>query len=332
MAPDRILIGQIGTKHTHAAGKYRTICKFGEDYEVVGIVEDDEEQRLKMEATGAYQGANWLTEEQLLNVPGLRAVAVETDVPELVPAAQRCLEAGLHVHLDKPAGPSMSACRRMHSTADKGRLTIQMGYMFRYNPGFVFLFQAVDEERLGTITELNSMIGKYATNSLRLQMARFSGGGMFELGCHVIDQMVTVLGPPQGVATFSFHSHPEKDDLADNQLAVFRYPKAVATIRCNHIDPHGQMGRRKFEVIGEKGVIEITKLEPPNARISFRRPVVGYKRGYQPVELTLLKGRYDGDFIDLARVIRGEKELRWNSAHDLAVHEAILRASEMKVD
>ena len=329
MAKDKIRIGQIGTKHAHAAGKYRTIRKFREDYEVVGIVEEDEEQRLKMEGKGDYRGANWVTEEQLLNVPGLQAVAVETDVPDLVSTAQRCLEAGLHIHLDKPAGPSMSASRRMHATADKAGLTIQMGYMFRYNPGFVFLFQAVDEEWLGTITELNAMIGKYAADPPRVQMARFSGGGMFELGCHIIDQMVTVLGPPQGVEAFSFRSHPEKDDLADNQLAVFRYPKAVATIRSNHVDPHG---RRKFEVIGENGAIEITKLEPPSVRLSFRQPVEGYGEGYQPVELTLLDGRYDGDFCDLARVIRGEKELRWNSAHDLAVHEAILRASEMEVD
>ena len=329
MARDKICIGQIGTKHAHAAGKYGTICKFREDYEVVGVVEEDEDQRLKMERKGAYRGANWMTEEQLLNSPGLQAVAVETDVPELVPTAQRCLDAGLHIHLDKPAGPSMSACRRMHATADKAGLKIQMGYMFRYNPGFAFLFQAVDNEWLGSITELNAMIGKYASDSLRRAMGRFSGGGMFELGCHIIDQMVTVLGPPDGVEGFSFRSHTEKDDLADNQLGVFRYPKAVATIRSNHIDPHG---RRKFEVIGENGAIEITKLEPPSVQISFRQPVEGYDKGYQPVELTLLDGRYEGDFIDLARVIRGEKELRWNSAHDLAVHEAILRASGMEID
>ena len=40
-------------------------------------------------------------------------------------------------------------------------------------------------------------------------------------------------------------------------------------------------------------------------------------------------GRYDGDFQDLAKVIRGEKKLAWDATHDLAVHEAVLRGSGM---
>ena len=328
MSTEKIRIGQIGTKHAHANGKYQTMVKFPDLFEVVGVVEYDEEQRLKMES-GAYSGANWLTEEQLFNTEGLQAVAVETDVPELVPTAQRCVEAGFHVHVDKPAGESMSACRRLHETADQSGLTIQMGYMFRYNPGFEFLFDAVAKGWLGPITEANGMIGKYADDSLRLRMARFSGGGIFELACHIIDQLFTVMGPPEGIDPFIFRSHPEKDNLADNQLAVFRYPTAVATIRCNHIDPHK---RRKFEVIGEKGAVIIDPLEPPCVQLSLDEAVGGFSEGYQNVDLTLRDGRYDGEFIDFAKVIRREKKLRWDSAHDLAVHEAILRASEMEVD
>ena len=328
MSREKIRIAQIGTKHAHAKGKYETMLKFPDQFEVVGVVEPDTEQRTEMEA-GAYSGTNWLTEEQLFNTEGIQAVAVETDVPELVPTAQRCVDAGLHVHLDKPAGPSMCACRQLHTTADQAGLTIQMGYMFRYNPAFEFLFDAVDKGWLGNITEINAMIGKNAPDSVRLGMARFSGGGMFELGCHIIDQMLTVLGSPQGVETFNYRSRPETDDLADNQLAVFRYPAAAATIRSNHIDPHK---RRRFEVIGEKGAVVINPLEPPSLQFSLNEPIDDFSKGYQTVDLNPRDGRYDGDFIDLAKVIRGEKKLRWNSAHDLSVHEAILRASEMAVD
>ena len=31
--------------------------------------------------------------------------------------------------------------------------------------------------------------------------------------------------------------------------------------------------------------------------------------------------------IDLAKVIRGEKKLAWDAAHDIAVHETVLLAS-----
>ena len=40
-----------------------------------------------------------------------------------------------------------------------------------------------------------------------------------------------------------------------------------------------------------------------------------------------LMGRYDREFIDLAKIVRGEKKLAWDAAHDIAVHETLLRAS-----
>ena len=40
-----------------------------------------------------------------------RAVLVE----ELVPAGLRCIRAGKHIHLDKPAGESLESCKELHS-------------------------------------------------------------------------------------------------------------------------------------------------------------------------------------------------------------------------
>ena len=37
--------------------------------------------------------------------------------------------------------------------------------------------------------------------------------------------------------------------------------------------------------------------------------------------------RYEADFEDFAKVIRGEKALAWTPTHDLAVQETVLKAS-----
>ena len=52
----------------------------------------------------------------------------------------------------------------------------------------------------------------------------------------------------------------------------------------------------------------------------------------QDVELPPMSGRYDDQLLDLASTIRGEKENEFPYAHDLAVHEAILRASGLPTD
>src|SRR5688572_30061822 len=74
-----IRAGQIGTKHAHASGQFGTLRACG-DYEVVGVVEPDVAQRKKVENDKAYAGVTWMTEEQLLNTPGLQLVSVETEV------------------------------------------------------------------------------------------------------------------------------------------------------------------------------------------------------------------------------------------------------------
>ena len=79
--PEKIKIGQIGTGHAHAAGVFSQLLKVTDDYEVVGLVENDPDRRAKL--AGRYLDVPLLTEEELLNTSGLEAVVVETDPSQL---------------------------------------------------------------------------------------------------------------------------------------------------------------------------------------------------------------------------------------------------------
>jgi len=321
----RIKIGQIGTAHAHAAGKMAALRKLSDYYEVVGISEPNPELRKKLKNRAAYRDLKWLSEEQLLNTAGLQAVAVETEIQELVPTGMRCVSAGAHIHLDKPAGLSLVEFRKLLDRATRRRLTVQMGYMFRYNPAFKFCFQAVQEGWLGDIFEVDGVISKSIDAHQRKKLAVFPGS-IFELGCHLIDAMVKVLGKPEKVTYFSRRTRPRQDNLADNQLAVFDYSGATATIRSTLIEVEGQQ-RRQFVVCGDKGTIEIRPLEPPRLMFAPDRPIKKYRKGYQEVNLPSISGRYDEQLIELAQIINGQKESEYPPEHDLAVQEAVLKAS-----
>ena len=116
------------------------------------------------------------------------------------------------------------------------------------------------------------------------------------------------------------------DDLPDNQLAVLEYPKATVTLRCNHVDPFG-FPRRRFFVAGTKGAMEIAPLESGKATLYLSEAHEGYTQEQQTIALPPPANRYTAEFIDLARVSRGEKALAWNARHDIAVHETALRAA-----
>lgn len=322
----RISIGQIGTKHAHAAGKMQTIRNQADTYELAGVVEPDHARRRSIQNHEAYAGVTWLTEIELFRIPGLEAAAIETEVAGLIPAATRAVEAGLHIHLDKPAGDNLPDFQKLLRRAEKKQLIVQMGYMLRYNPAFQFMYHAVREGWFGNIMEIDCMMGKLANENTRQDIGAFPGGGMFELGGHVIDSIVYLLGKPLAVSAFTRRTRG--DGIADNQLAVLEYEQATATVRINHRDPFG-FPRRRFQIAGDKGGMEIQQLESGNFTLYLDQARGSYSKGTQQVSLDRDGGRYDGEFRDLARVLRGEKTFAWSYQHDLDTHETLLRASEM---
>ena len=114
-AKERIKIGQIGIGHNHASAKMATFRKLSDQYEVVGIVEPSPDWRKRRGNHKAYRDLTWMTEEQLLNTKGLQAVAVEVDPGDdrLMDITAKCIDAGMHVHLDKPGGESFSAFKKV---------------------------------------------------------------------------------------------------------------------------------------------------------------------------------------------------------------------------
>jgi predicted dehydrogenase len=320
-----VKIGQIGTGHAHAAGKMATLRKLDQHFEVVGIVEPDKQRLQRMQKRSAYRDIPLMTEEQLLNTPGLQAVAVETAVRDLVPTGLRCIKSGMHIHLDKPAGEHLSQLRTLLDEANRRRQTVQMGYMFRHNPAFQFCFRAVREGWLGEIFAVHGVMSKTMDSEGRKELVQYSGGTMFELGCHLIDALIKVTGRPERVTPFIRHTQTDID-LADNQLSVFEYPKATATIRSALMEVEGQK-RRQFVVCGDRGTVDIKPLEPPRVLLALSDERGSHKKGYQEIEMPVMPGRYDDQLIDLAEIIREEKESDYAPSHDLAVHEAVLRAS-----
>lgn len=323
----KIRIGQIGTGHAHAGGKMETIRKSAE-FELVGVVEPDPQRRARAEKSPTYAGVPWMSEEQLLNSPGLQAVTVETEVKDLLATAARCIAAGKHIHLDKPAGESLPEFKRLLDDATARKLTVQMGYMFRYNPAFTLLFQLLRDGALGEVFEIDTVMSKQIDAAARKVMLPYRGGSMFELGCHVIDAVITILGRPEKVTP---HNRSKLGDgFPDNQLAVLDYPKATVTVRSALVEVDGGP-RRQFVVCGTKGTYDIHPLEAPAAKLALDAPRGEWKRGYQDVKFPRPGGRYDGDFADLAKVIRGEKAFAFTPEHDLAVQETVLLASGLPV-
>jgi predicted dehydrogenase len=321
-SPAPIKIGQIGVGHAHASKL--SVYRSSADYEVVGMVESDPVLREQAKSQEVYRDLPWMTQEQLLNVSGLQVVLVETKVNDLLDTAEACVQAGKHIHLDKPAGDSLSQFERVLKFAEQQKLLVQMGYMYRYNPAVVLLRQFLKQGWLGDIFEAHAVMSKVVSGSDRKNLAEFRGGMMFELGCHILDLVVGVLGEPKQVSAHSQHASAIQDGLADNTLAVLSYPRALATIKSSAMEVDGS-ARRHLVVCGTEGTFHIQPLDNPSARVSLSSARDKYKKGTH--ELTFPKYvRYVDDAADMARILRGEKPSDFSYQHDLAVQRTLLKA------
>lgn len=328
----RIKVGQIGIGHNHASAKMATFRKLADHYEVVGVVEPSPEWRKKRGEDPAYRGLTWMTEEQLLNTQGLAVVAVETDVCDLVPTAARCVEAGLHLHLDKPGGETLAPFNALLDEAARRALTVQLGYMYRNNPAICFCQRAVREGWLGQIFEVHAVMSRYQPLAYRQWLGQFRGGSMYIFGCHLIDLVVTMLGKPDRITPFQRQTHPDVP-VYDNGLAVLEYPRSTATIRTASLEVEGYQ-RRQLVVCGDQGTIEIRPLEtfdlrpprPLKLNLTLSSPRESFAKGVQEVVFPPQSGRYADQLIELARIVRGEIVNPYPLSHERMVQETLLGA------
>lgn len=338
----RIKIGQIGTGHEHASAKMSAFRKLRDHYEVVGVAESDPGLRKGRENDPAYRGLTWMTEEELLGVEGLRAVAVEVSSadPRILEITGRCIDAGMHVHLDKPGGTSFGAFKKALDEAGRRHLAVQLGYMYRNNPAVQFCRRAVREGWLGQVFEIHCVMSTAHPLEYRKYLSQFRGGTMFIFACHLIDLVVGLMGKPDRIVSFPRQTRDDVGaETCDNGLIVFEYPRTTATIRTASLEVDGHR-RRQLVVCGDRGTIDIQPLEtitvrpsgPQSLRLALSEARDPYKQGYQDVSFPLQPGRYDEQLIELAEIIRGERENPYPLEHELLVQRCLLQACGYPVD
>lgn len=327
-ASKKIRIGIYGIGHAHARSKVQTLREMAE-YELVGICEPDKSQP---RGHKVYEGVRWLTEQEILEDPSIELIAVESDVRNNlnVKYAQKCVAAGKFVHLDKPPGDNLAALRKLLDEAGHKNLVVQMGYQWRYHPAMQKAIEAARAGWLGYVYMVRATINKPLGREARLYDAAYKGGIMFDLGSHMIDRIVDLLGKPKTIKSWIRHDSTVDDDLADNTLAVLEYRKALAEVYIAAQQPNGNR-YRTLEILGTEGTGTVQPFFP-ELRVHFdlKYSAGPYKRGRQTIEIPKPKqAPYEPDFKAMAAIIRGGAEPDYSAEHDLITHEVLLKACQM---
>jgi predicted dehydrogenase len=296
------------------------------DYHVAAVCENDPSAKAAAMKDPLFAGLRWVSEKDMLADPSISLIVVECAVWEALALGRKVIDAGKHLHLEKPPGNEWEPFRKLVEDARRKRLVLQTGYVWRWHDGINAAIEAAQKGWLGEVFLVRGTMNSDRDQRQRDVEAKYRGGGLFELSGHVIDRTVELLGRPKAVRSWLRHDTSVPDSLADNNMAVFEYDKAMAVI-FQAARLAGSGDHRSFELIGTDGTFMVwVESKPPRMRVHMRKANGPYKAGWQDIDLPP-QPRFIGDFKDLAGAIKTGQPLKHSYDHELLLHETLLRAS-----
>lgn len=331
----KVRVVQWGMCHEHADGKFKSVKKLPDDYELVGIIDDRESKTPREDRNfKVFDGVPRMTPEQLWADKSIQCVFVEVTNDDLIPIAWKVAKHGLAMHLDKPCGQNLKKFEALMDFCKARGIPVQIGYMFRVNPAIKFATKAVKEGWLGDIISVEAdMYHDYGSKNYNAYIASFKGGIMYNLGCHLVDFILPMMpGMPTKAHVVRLPAPGDPDNAGTNCVSVLEWPHATVTVRSSR---HAGCSSRWLRIQGTKGAIDLRPIErfdgkPTTLELRLKEAVGGYKKGTQTVDCGVQKDRYADQLKELADIIRG---IRPNPAgqyeHDVAVHKVTLMACGM---
>ena len=324
-AISRVRVGMLGTGHSHFMGKLNAVLN-NSDFELVSIAENNVEARAKLQKDPKLASLKWVSEAELLGDKSIHLVVVECRAWEAVPWGKRVIAAGKHLHLEKPPGNAYGPFKELVEEARSKKLLLQTGYLWRWHEGVSAGIEAAKKGWLGEVFMVRGTMNSDRGQEERDTEAKYAGGGLFELGGHVIDRMVEVLGRPKAVKSWLRHDTGVKDKLADNNVAVFEFDRALGIVT-QSAKMGGSGDHRSFEILGTEGSVVLNpEANPPRMRVFMKKAQGPYKTGWQDIPISP-QPRFIPDFAELAKAIKTDQPLKQSYDHELLLQETLLRAS-----
>jgi predicted dehydrogenase len=191
--------------------------------------------------------------DEVLADPEVDAVAIATSVPTHRALAERVLEAGKHVFVEKPLALNAADARLLADLAAERGLLLFVGHLLVHHPGVKKLKELCES---GTLGETRYIY----TNRVNLGKVRADENALWSLGVHDVAVLMHLLeATPESVsAQGQCFIRPGVEDVV---FCLLRFPGGViAHMQLSWLDPHKM---RRATIVGSEkmAVFDDMKLE-----------------------------------------------------------------------
>lgn len=192
----------------------------------------------------------------------LDAVIISTPYAKHFYQIKKCLNAGLHVLVDKPLSLSYQNAKELVELANHKNLCLVVSSQRRYELVYQYIKKATDNEELGEIVAIDSIISQAHEwlYGWRNDPKLCGGGALWNLGWHSIDTII-YLTDKKVLAVDGF-LYPPNTSIEDHANAIIYFNNDLAAnITVNHLSPNNSVYER-LQIWGTKGMISIDRFKP----------------------------------------------------------------------
>ncbi|KAK4055839.1 hypothetical protein OIO90_003094 [Microbotryomycetes sp. JL221] len=143
--------------------------------------------------------------EHVLSDPEIQLVFVSTINDTHYEYTKRALEAGKHVVCEKPLVPTSEQAYELATLAKSKKLVLAVYQNRRWDADFLTLQKLIKSGTFGEISEFQSNFDRYkneiATTKMWKEEDRPGSGSLYDLGSHLLDQILSLFGRPSRVTS-----------------------------------------------------------------------------------------------------------------------------------
>lgn len=232
-----------------------------EGLELAGIMSGQEEKRRQAEVDLGCR--TWATPEEVFADASVDAVVLATPNYTHADLAVAALRAGKHVMTDKVMCLDTAECRRMMAAAEETGRLLTVFQNRRFDGDYLTVKSLLASGRLGELKWLEAAwMGFGVWGGWRGEAAK-GGGRIYDLGAHLLDQILLLFGVPvQSVYCRTHHDFPQYD-VESEGLIVLTFTDgrtAVMDVSCL-----ATVSKPRFYVRGTQGTFIKYGLDPQEA-------------------------------------------------------------------
>lgn len=188
--------------------------------------------------------------EELL-ADDVELVVITTPNQLHVPMAAQALSAGKHVVVEKPFAASSQEAEELCRLAEANRVLLSVYQNRRLDGDFLTVKKLIAEGRLGEVVDYECHFDRFIQGYRSKQWKREGGRGvdlLYDIGVHIIDQAVTLLGLPEDVYGDLRRQREESAGIDKFEISLY-YPDKRAILSAGELvampGPHFMVNGRK---------------------------------------------------------------------------------------